>query len=199
MDANRNVRNVLKPACPWPQPVAKRFLASSGQVVRKIIDSARRGEFDYNPRPAKKVNWTAYDLAQTRELDDTLELIQKFVDRAAARVTERKGVSRGGPGRPPTNAADVAKVLLAQTYLGVPNRVAEGFLYLFAAKLDIRDDFSYKTIERGYDREAVQEILDEVVVLTNLPVRGLEKVFAVDGTGETRTGKTGRAACGGRG
>ncbi len=43
--------------------------------------------------------------------------------------------------------------------------------------------FSYKTIERGYDRECVDKILDMVFRLTNEPVKELEKVFSVDGSG----------------
>ncbi|MHB1435463.1 MAG: hypothetical protein ACYCPN_05765 [Thermoplasmata archaeon] len=76
-----------------------------------------------------------------------------------------------------------------QTYFGVPNRVAEGLLHLFGEKLGISREFSYKTIERGYDRAAVNRILDEVMALTNEPVRGLEKVFAPDGTGMPSSGK----------
>ena len=43
--------------------------------------------------------------------------------------------------------------------------------------------FSYKTIERGYDREPVNKILDEIVVITNESVEGKETTFSFDGTG----------------
>ena len=77
----------------------------------------------------------------------------------------------------------MAKILLLQSYLDVPNRVAEGMIYLFSEKLGLSKGFSYKTIERGYDRESVDEILDMVFNLTNEPVRELERVFSVDGSG----------------
>ena len=38
-----------------------------------------------------------------------------------------------------------------QAYFGMPNRVAQEFLRLFGEKLGISSEFSYKTIERGYD------------------------------------------------
>lgn len=47
------------------------------------------------------------------------------------------------------------------------------------------EEFSYKRIERGYDRKSVDRILDPVFKLTNEPVRELEKVFSVDGSGPT--------------
>jgi transposase len=156
--------------------------AEAGNVVRKLIDSARRGELDYEERAAPKIDWTVYDLAQVRELVDMIEIIRRLVDVADERVQKMKAESKG-PGRPPTPAADISKILLLQSYLGVPNRVAEGLILLFGEKLGLRKEFSYKTIERGYDRQPVNEILDEVFKLTNEPVKGLERVFSTDGTG----------------
>ena len=45
-------------------------------------------------------------------------------------------------------------------------------MLLFREKLGIDCRFSYKTIERGYDREPVNKILDEIVVITNESVEG---------------------------
>ena len=163
--------------------------AKTGELVRKLITAAREGSLEYEHRPPTKVDWGLYDLAQTREIADTLELTRHLVDAAEARLLSRAGRRARKRGRPPTPAADIAKVLLMQTYFGVPNRVAEGLLSLFGEKLGISREFSYKTIERGYDRAAVNRILDEVMTLTNEPVRGLEKVFVPDGTGMPSSGK----------
>ena len=149
-------------------------------LVRKIIAAARSGDLDYEGRPPAKVDWTAYDLAQTRELADMLVMIRELVDAADARLRER---AKRRPGRPATPAADVAKVLLLQAYLEVPNRVAQGLVPLFREKLGLSREFSYKTVERGYDRRAVRAVLDGVFALTNAPVKGIERVFSVDGTG----------------
>ena len=71
-----------------------------------------------------------------------------------------------------------------QSYFGVSNRVAEGFLRLFREKLGITSDFSYKTIERGYDPECTRELLDEVFALTNEMGNSKENKFSIDGTGD---------------
>ncbi len=98
--------------------------------------------------------------------------IRDLVDLANKRIKERTPPRKRGPGRPPTDPANVAKTLLLQTYLESSNRVAEGFLLLFQEKLGINSHFSYKTIERGHDQERVNEILDEIVVITNESVGG---------------------------
>ena len=86
-------------------------------------------------------------------------------------------------GRPPTDPADIAKTLLLQTYLKSSNRVAEGFLLLFQEKLGITSHFSYKTTERGYDRERANEIPDEIIVITNESIGGKEETCSFDSTG----------------
>lgn len=154
-----------------------------GDLLRGIIHQVREKEYPYEKRPKAKVNWSDYDIAQCREIADMINLIRELVDSAVRRIENESPQEPRGPGRPPTSASDIAKVLLLQTYLGVPNRVAEGLIYLFSEKLGLREEFSYKTIERGYDRKSVDRILDLVFKLTNEPVRELEKVFSVDGSG----------------
>ena len=151
-----------------------------GKIVRKIIGQVRNREYPYESREKTKINWHDYDLAQCKEIGDMINLIRGLVDSAVKRL--ELPVSKG-PGRPPTPPSDIAKVLLLQSYMGVPNRVAGGLIYLFDGKLGLSQHFSYKTIERGYDKKSVDRILDMVFQLTNEPVRELEKVFSVDGSG----------------
>ncbi len=158
-------------------------IAQRGETIRKIVTAARTGVLAYEERVPLPRDWSSYDVAQTREIADTLTITRHLVDEAEQRLLNRAGKRARRRGRPPTPAADISKVLLMQTYFGVPNRVAEGLLLLFQEKLGISREFSYKTIERGYDREAVNRLLDEVMALTNRPIQGLEKVFAPDGTG----------------
>ena len=55
--------------------------------------------------------------------------------------------------------------------------------------MGISRHFSYKTIERGYDREPVNKILDEIIVITNEIVEGKETTFSFDGTGFSASNK----------
>ncbi len=67
--------------------------------------------------------------------------------------------------------------------MGSSNRVTQSYLLLFKEKLQIKELFSYKTIERASDDAKVRQILNEVFELTNDPVRELEHVFGPDATG----------------
>jgi transposase len=154
------------------------------QRVRDLITKARTRTLEYEPRPVRETDWSAYDAAMTRELPDVLTLICRFVDAAAENLRPADPVVPA-MGRPATPPSDVAKALLAQAYLGKANRVAEGFNDAFGPRLGIATAFSYKTIERGYGNPAVRLLLKEVFRLTNIPVRGLETVFSVDGSGMT--------------
>ena len=160
-----------------------------GEDLREIIKKIRDRTFEYESRDKPETNWTRYDQAQIWELITYLDNVRGLVDEAERRIISRAPPKKRGPGRPPTNPADIAKVLLLQTYTGSPNRVAEGLLLLFREKLGIDESFSYKTIERGYDREPVNEILDEVAKITNECVEGDEVTFSCDGTGFSASNK----------
>jgi len=157
--------------------------------LRGLVKSVRSGEFEYEERPKKPLDWSSYDEAQAYELADMLYLIRKLVDEAVNRLPAEE-LERKGPGRPPVHSpADVAKVLLMQSYFGVSNRVAAGLALVFKEKLRLSDTFSYKTIERGYDPGPVTRILEEVFRLTNEYGNAKEGTFSTDGSGDPTSTK----------
>lgn len=167
---------------------------NQGKELRSIISKIREGTFEYVSRDEKKTNWTKYDQAQIHEMSDFLNNIRDLVDKAKIRIMERTAPNIKKVGRPPTDPFDIVKVLLLQTYTGSPNRVAEGLLLLFGEKLGISAHFSYKTIERGYDKETVNEILDEITGIANEIIGGEEDTNSIDGTGFSASNKVNYAA-----
>ena len=160
-----------------------------GEELRELVKSVRDGTFEYKNRDKTEINWAKYDSAQIKEMANYLNNLRDIVDEADDRIRSRTIPEKRGPGKPETNPADIAKMLLLQTYTESPNRVAEGLLLLFQEKLAISKHFSYKTIERGYDREKVNKILDEVVAITNECVESEEKTCSFDGTGLSASNK----------
>ena len=160
-----------------------------GDELRKIIKSIRDGTFKYESKEPVTTNWTQYDHAQIHEMADYLDNVRNLVEEADRRIKGRTPPGKRGPGRPPTDPADVSKALLLQTYADALNRAAEGLLLPFREKLSISCHFSYKTIERGYDRDPVNKILDEIVVIINESVKGKETTFSLDGTGFSASNK----------
>ena len=142
----------------------------------------RKGDFPYEGKEEKEINFALYNRAQINEINDVLEMIRDTVETASARLQKMPAPKR--PGQPPIPIDDVVKVLLMQSYFGVSNRVTEGFLRLFKEKLRIASNFSYKTIERGYDPERSKELLDEVFKITNEIGNPFENKFGIDGTGD---------------
>jgi transposase len=160
-----------------------------GEELRDLVKKVRDGTFEYKNRDKSEINWVKYDYAQIKEMADYLNNIRDIVNEADNRIKSRTIPDKRGPGKPETNPADIAKLLLLQTYTESPNRVAEGLLFLFQEKLGISQHFSYKTIERGFDREKVNIILDEVVAITNECVEDDEKNASFDGTGFSASNK----------
>ena len=150
--------------------------------LRETVSRVRKGEFPYQEKEPKKIDFALYNQAQINEIADMLETIRNMVDAANKRT--QKTLQSKGPGRPSAPAKDIVKVLLMQSYFGVSNRVAQGFLKLFREKLGIASEFSYKTIERGYAPERTKELLDEIFELTNEEGNSKEKKFSIDGTGD---------------
>lgn len=156
--------------------------------LRELVKSVRSGTYRYEGRPPRKsLDWASYNEAQLNEINDMLHMIRRFANLASSRMPERS--RRGRRGRPPFPAKDVAKALLLQSYFGVSDRVAAGLVRLFKEKLRIPDEFSYKTIERGYDPGPVAEALREVFRLTNEYGNANETAFSVDGTGNPASTK----------
>ena len=159
----------------------------SVKELRETLSHIRKGEFPYKEKEQKKIHFAHYNQAQINEIADVLDSIRDIVDAAYDRAQKTNSAKR--PGRPPTPAKDVVKVLLMESYFGVSDRVAEGFLRLFREKLAITSDFSYKTIERGYDPERTRELLDEIFKITNEIGNSNETKFSIDGTGDPVTAK----------
>jgi transposase len=176
------------------QPESYRALKDRGHghtvdELRDLVKSVRSGEFEYDERPKKSLDWSSYTEAQAYELADMLYLITKLVDEAVNLIPAEE-LEKKGRGRPPVHSpGDVAKVLLMQSYFGVSNRVAAGLALVFKEKLRLSDTFSYKTIERGYDPGPVTRILQEVFRLTNEYGNANEDTFSFDGTGEPTSTK----------
>lgn len=153
------------------------------EAFQNLIGEIRERTFPYIERPKTKINWSLYDTAQCREVADVVTAIGIFVDFANDEVIPKPEIIKSEAGRPSIPPDDIAKTLLVQSYLGHANRPAEGLAYLFSERLNLKTNFSYKTIERGYDRRSVNEILNAVFTITNKCVSGLEKIFSVDGSG----------------
>lgn len=147
--------------------------------LRSTVAQVRDRSFPYVRRPHRTRNWHLYNLAQTHELEEILDLIGLVVDTDSAEQGSIPSPRRGG--RPRVPLADRLKALLWQSYRGVANRPTEGELRVLNLGLGHR--FSYKTVERAYSAPDVVAALPRLLEITNRPLRSFETIFSIDGSG----------------
>lgn len=113
-----------------------------------------------------------------------IDLIDDVVDLwAREHPEEPRDRSRGG--RPPVPLPDRLKALLAQGYLGLPNRPTQGEVAVLRSALRLSRAFGYKTVERSYGDPRVEGALYGLLEISNRPVAGKETGFAADGNAAT--------------
>lgn len=143
-----------------------------------LLKGYEEGWLKYEPKEKKEIDFNKYTVAQVNEINNVLLLIRRIVDEAYMSIPEFYET-----GRPSKSACDKAKAILMQQFFQCSNRVAEGFVKLFREKLGMKESLTYKDIERAYENPEVALILHVAHQLSNEPVAGKEKDFAIDGTG----------------
>ncbi|EQD69057.1 hypothetical protein B2A_00205 [mine drainage metagenome] len=172
----------LYPALPCPLPRAS-TPARCRELLQQTITQVREGTFPYQSRPLPRRDWTLYDRAATHEARDLLDLLGSVTDTLAERVPAWAEIPEGHIGRDPIVTLDRVRGLLWQSYRGVANRPAASELGLLARELGVVREYSYSTVARAYHDPEVLLALRTLLWLTNEPVIGEERGFAIDGSG----------------
>ena len=165
---------------------SERFtLSGSGlqqDAFKARVESVRAGEFPYLSKRRTRRDWSSYDAAQESEFPEVIWLVGTIVCKASESF--RLPPRFDAVGREPYSKRDVARLVLAQQYEGRCNRVSIGLLSLLRPHLGIAGTFhpTYKTLERAYEDPDVISLLNEAFFITQLPVKDLERDFALDGT-----------------
>lgn len=141
-----------------------------------------RPKFKYKSKKKQKRDWFAYNEAQINEMNDFLILVRNIVNDARKILDYIDDRSRIA-GQQPKSPFDLAKALLIQQYFQVSNRVVAGLARMFKEKLDMEHDLTYKDIERAYSNMDVQDIIEEIIKMSNEPIKDKETEFTIDGTG----------------
>lgn len=154
------------------------------RLLNSLIEDIRSKQFKYEAKEEPELNWSAYNLSKIHEADFFLTFVKEAVDGVQTKLTENDG-----PGRPLSDAYDLAKILLMKEYFHVAERQAEGLAFLCKERLALKNIYSASTIGRAYSRADVQGILGKVFDLTSEPIKNEETSFSADGTGLTLSTK----------
>ena len=148
------------------------------RILNTLIRDLKKGEFKYEPKEEKEINWSAYNLAKIKEIDFFLIFVKESVDMIKLEEDNAKR-----KGRPSKDAYDLTKVILTQIYFQVGERQASGLASLFKEKLVLSEIPSPRTIGRAYKRAQVRYLLGKVFEMTSAPIEKKETSFSADGTG----------------
>ena len=148
------------------------------RTLNKLIRDLKDGNFKYEPKEEKKIDWSSYNLAKIKEIEFFLIFVKEAVD--MVKLEEDKFKRKG---RPSKDAYDLAKVILTQIYFQTGERQASGLASLFKEKLLLSEIPSPRTIGRAYKRAQVKYILEKVFEMTSAPIEKKETSFSADGTG----------------
>ena len=121
---------------------------SKQSILRELLCRIDSGDFKYERREKKPINWHLYDQAQISEINEMLITFANIVDEAVRELNleERYENELKKPGNPPIFPGDLAKSILVQQYFHSPNRVSLGLVELFKEKLGVKTSIgSYDT------------------------------------------------------
>jgi transposase len=172
--------------------------ALARELLQLRIRQVRDGTFPYLSRPTGLRDWRSYDRAATHEARDLLELLVSATEVLVQRVPRWGQNPPHGRGRPRTPTRDLLRGVLWQMYRGVANRTGSSELGLLGRDLELRGGFSYTTLGRAYRDPEVASALKALLWLTNEPMIGRERGFAIDGSGFSTTVGTHYAGARGR-
>ena len=123
--------------------------------LQKLVPKMRERGF-YVSQTQRKIDWSAYTMTQINEIIDTIKFIKTEVNKIHT-PQKRKNV-----GRPPTDAGTLAKAILLIELLGLPERKAEGWIFLIGHHLGIHEHIDDRVIGKAYKRPEVINILEKV-------------------------------------
>lgn len=129
------------------------------------------------PRKTYSQDWAAYEVAQTNEKAEFLQLLSDLC--SMIEEPERKR----GRGRPPASLADQVFAACYKVYSGFSGRRFMTDLRDAVDKGHIGEAISYSGIARFLEDEESYSLLHSLVMQTALPLKGLETKFAADSSG----------------
>ena len=142
---------------------------------RKLVETVNEGRDDkskkiYVDREPRKIDWVAYNLSQINNIKETLEFIDREVDKCD--YPPRK------VGKPLTDPKVLTKAILICEAFGLTERDVQGFLMVFGKSVGIKE-IDDRVIGNAYDKQEVAYILQQIFDRT----KDSDGILSGDGTG----------------
>jgi transposase len=145
---------------------------------RRLIKSTRDPEFKkqiYEAQEQRKIDWSAYNLSQIKQIKETLNFIRDSVNYSFCPKVRSNAVS----------PRDLAKAILIAEMAHSPERKAEGWIEILGPYVGIYKGIDDWVLGDGYSRPEVARILYEIFLAT----RDSDGILCGDGSGLEKTRK----------
>lgn len=145
-------------------------------IVRKDVTMPDGSRVVTEHKITYSQDWPAYNAAQQDE-KSRVETLLRGLCNGIAQPTPKK------TGRPPLRLADVIYSATMKTYVGMSGRRATTDIRSCRDRGFIDDAAHYNTIFRYMERPEMTPLLVQLVEQSALPLRAVERQFAIDSTG----------------
>jgi len=145
---------------------------------RKLVKSTRDKDFKkeiYEPQEQRKIDWSAYNLSQIKEVKETLSFIREMVNSSYCSSVRSNA----------TNPRDLVKAVLISEMIQSPERISEGWVEILGPYVGVYDGIDDWVLGDAYSRPEVARILYEIFLATT----DSDGILSGDGSGIERTRK----------
>lgn len=126
---------------------------------------------DYN----RQFNWHNYNESQTKEKALFINILSDLCN-----LIIEVGNSKG---RKPRPLKDIVFALTMKQYLNTSSRRVQSDLKLFAEAGFIESEIPFNTLLDHIEKRELRDILIELIEISSLPIKEIERDFAIDSTG----------------
>ena len=144
-------------------------------IVTKEIDNQGNVTITQTIRKTYSQDWKNYNLAQQKEK----ELFMKLL----ADITSRIGNPNYEFGRPSNNISDTIYSMVFKVYSTFSGRRFSTDLEIAKENGFTEQKIPYNSMFRYYQKKELTPLLANIVAITSLPLRSVERKFAIDSTG----------------
>jgi len=145
-------------------------------IVRREVVMPDGSSVVTEHRITYRQHWPAYNAAQMDEKSRVETLLRGLCDGIEQPPAKKTG-------RHPLRLADVIYGATMKTYVGFSGRRATSDIQSCEARGLVSDAAHYNTIFRYMERPEMTPLLQTLVEQSALPLRAIERQFAIDGTG----------------
>ena len=144
------------------------------RLVKSTRDPVFKKEI-YEAQEQRKIDWSAYNLSQIKQVKETLNFIRESVNLSCCPKVRSNA----------TNPKYLAKAILISEMMQSPERESEGWIEVLGPYIGIYEKIDDWVLGDGYSRPEVAKILYEIFLAT----RDSDGILMGDGTGLEKTRK----------